>query len=204
VSAAIGAGKGGEGLTYIWNELASRQLLVEGGLAEAPNRETTYVGGLTFAGWSVYEKLKSETRDSRTAFMAMKFNHEPSQRMYEKHFVPAALEAGFVLRRVDTINRPGLIDVQMMVDIRAAAFVVADLTAHSHGAYWEAGFAAGLGKPVIYTCEASDFKSPEGTHFDVNHHVTVLWDEVNPERARSDLKSLIRNALPDIAKLTDD
>ena len=26
------------------------------------------------------------------------------------------------------------------------------------GAYWEAGFAEGLGKPVIYTCEKDDFR----------------------------------------------
>jgi hypothetical protein len=33
----------------------------------------------------------------------------------------------------------------------------------------------GLGKPVIYTCEHTKFA--EGSHFDTNHHLTVLWDE---------------------------
>jgi nucleoside 2-deoxyribosyltransferase len=89
----------------------------------------------------------------------------------------------------------------MMVDIRAAAFVVADLTGASAGAYWEAGFASGLGRPVIYTCEESSFSD---SHFDTNHHVTIKWSAASPERAASDLKAMIRNALPDRAKMTDD
>ena len=181
VSAAIGAGKGSEGLTYIWNEL-ERQGLVQGGLAQSSTGTREYSGGLTFAGWAAYQNLKAETRDSRTGFMAMSFNHAASGKMYNDTFVPAAAEAGFALRRVDSIAQPGLIDVKMMVEIRAAAFLVADLTGHSHGAYWEAGFAAGLGKPVIYTCEEADFKSP-GTHFDVNHHTTILWDATQPMQA---------------------
>jgi len=32
------------------------------------------------------------------------------------------------------------------------------------GAYWEAGYAEGLGKPVIYTCEEAKFV--EASHFD--------------------------------------
>ena len=37
--------------------------------------------------------------------------------------------------------------------IRDAKFVIADLTHDNNGAYWEAGYAEGLGKPVIYICE---------------------------------------------------
>ena len=90
----------------------------------------------------------------------------------------------------------------MQPPIRAAAVVVADLTERSAGAYWEAGFAAGLGTPVIYTCDARQF-SELGTHFDTNHHVTIKWDSDKPDRAASDLKAMIRNALPDMAKMTD-
>ena len=37
--------------------------------------------------------------------------------------------------------------------VRDAAFVISDLTHDNSGAYWEAGYAEGLGKPVIYICE---------------------------------------------------
>ena len=48
----------------------------------------------------------------------------------------------------------------------------------NQGAYWEAGYAEGLRKPVIYTCKKSVFET-EGTHFDTNHRVHVLWDAEN-------------------------
>lgn len=203
LSAHIGAGLDGGGLVFIVNELQLARNLITASTYKVEGKPVQFVFGLTFKGWSQYSKLKNEVHESRTAFMAMKFDYEPARIMYEDWFVPAAKAAGFVLRRVDTVARPGLIDVQMMVDIRAAAFVVADLTERSVGAYWEAGFATGLGKPVIHTCEEEAFNR-EGTHFDTNHHVTIKWSGVNPSRAASDLKAMIRNALPDLAKLSDD
>ena len=44
------------------------------------------------------------------------------------------------------------------------------------GAYWEAGFAEGLGKPVIYICRAKEGDAEKKTHFDANHRHTVRWD----------------------------
>lgn len=204
LAATIGSGVGGGllGFWFIYQEL-SKQGLIRGETVSVGGHETKTKLSLTFDGWSKYRELKQSVSESRTGFMAMSFNHGASFKMYRDSFVPAAVDAGFALRRVDSIAKPGLIDVKMMVDIRAAAFIVADLTGHSHGAYWEAGFAAGLGKPVIYTCQEADFKAP-GTHFDVNHHTTILWDADKPEKARNELKAMIRNALPDTAKLTDE
>ena len=81
-------------------------------------------------------------------------------------------------------DRPiaGLIDDRMRVEIRSADFIVADLTHDSPGAYWEAGFAEGLGKPVIYTCEQTKFQTSR-THFDTNHHLTIVWDTKDPDQA---------------------
>ena len=44
------------------------------------------------------------------------------------------------------------------------------------GAYWEAGFAEGLGRPVIYTCEKRYFDEHK-THIDANHSLTIVWSE---------------------------
>jgi len=84
-------------------------------------------------------------------------------------------------------------------------FLLADLTHGNQGAYWEAGFAEGLGKPVIYTCEKTVFENKEhGPHFDTNHHLTVLWSEDRRHQAAIDLKATIRATLPGDAKMTDD
>src|SRR5215470_16220437 len=65
-------------------------------------------------------------------------------------------------------------------------FVVADLSHGSHGAYWEAGFAEGLGLPVIYTCEEDAWKERK-THFDTNHMLTILWNASQLTKAGDEL-----------------
>lgn len=64
-------------------------------------------------------------------------------------------------------------------------------------------YAEGLGKPVIYTCEKEKFEEQK-THFDTNHHLTIIWDDENPEEAAEELKATIRATLPREAKLTDE
>jgi nucleoside 2-deoxyribosyltransferase len=90
----------------------------------------------------------------------------------------------------------------MRVEIKASRFLIADLTHDNNGAYWEAGYAEGLGKPVIYTCEASKFDEKQ-SHFDTNHHLTVKWDANNPSQAVADLKATIRATIPE-ARQEDD
>jgi len=134
--------------------------------------------------------------------MAMKFGNDILTGLFQNHFKPAVRQAGFDLFRLDEEPRAGLIDERLRVDIRRARFVVADLTDGNHGAYWEAGFAEGLGKPVIYTCEESIFKG-EKTHFDTNHLHTVVWTADEPKKAADDLKATIRATLPDEARMND-
>jgi hypothetical protein len=92
----------------------------------------------------------------------------------------------------------------MKVEIRNCRFLIADLSHANLGAYWEAGYAEGLGKPVIYTCERSVFLDPQRQpHFDTNHHLTVLWNLDEMDLFCSNLKATIRATLPD-ARQTDD
>ena len=135
--------------------------------------------------------------------MAMKFGRPRSEAMFHDHFIPAVSATGFDLQRLDTRPKAGLIDARMEVEIRLARFLIADLTHGNRGAYWEAGFAHGLGKPVFYTCEEGYFRR-NSTHFDTNHHYTVMWSAEAPERAVDDLKAVIRRTLPAEAKLRDD
>ncbi len=82
----------------------------------------------------------------------------------------------------------GLIDNRMRVEIRNSRFVIADLTHDNRGAYWEAGYGEGLGKPVIYLCKAEVFRA-KSTHFDTSHHLTIQWDPAALNRFAEDLKA---------------
>lgn len=160
---------------------------------------------LSFAGWEHYRKLERATTDSRRAFMAMEYNKEPLEGIVDKVFRDAVRQTGFDLFLLRDRPVAGLIDNRLRAEIRAARFLIADLTDRNPGAYWEAGYAEGLGRPVIYTCEKGVFEDSERKpHFDTNHHQTVLWDAGDLKTTARDLKATIRATLPAEAKSTDD
>lgn len=154
---------------------------------------------LSFNGWSYFEELKRGLSKSNKAFMAMPFNNARLDQVYKECFKPAVKDTGFDLIRVDENAPAGLIDDRIRMEIRNSKFLISELTEENRGAYWEAGFAEGLGKPVIYTCEEK-YNKDHGTHFDTNHHLTVFWNEDNLEEAAEKLKVTIRATLPGDAK----
>jgi hypothetical protein len=169
-------------------------------LAQPSGRKHQY--WLTWDGWAMYEELKREDRASRVAFMAMKFGDDELNAVVADCFKPAVAATGFTLNLLTDGQGAGCIDDQLRVAIRRSAFLLADLSHGNQGAYWEAGFAEGLGKPVIYTCKQSVWDK-ERTHFDTNHLVTVMWSPDDLDGAARRLKATIRATLPEVAKLDD-
>ena len=47
-------------------------------------------------------------------------------------------------------------------------------TGHRGGVYFEAGFALGLGREVIWTCRKDDMKD---LHFDIRQYNTLDWED---------------------------
>ena len=171
-----------------------------------------YMGGscsihslqLTLPGWKIFQDLQRGKSTSRIAFMAMPFGDMELDRIYKDHFKAGVFATGFDLKRLDEGQPAGLIDDRLRVEIRQCRFLVADLTHENRGAYWEAGFAEGLGKPVIYTCRKDVFEDKaKGTHFDTNHHLTVTWESNKLNDAVERLKATIRATLPDEAKFSN-
>lgn len=158
---------------------------------------------LSFHGWEYYERLAKGSAIYRKAFMAMQFGDPILENMLLTVFKPAVKKAGFDLFKLDETPKAGLIDDRLRVEIQASDFLIADLTHANLGAYWEAGYAEGLGKPVIYTCERVKFEATK-THFDTNHHLTIVWDTISPETAGEGLKATIRATLPHLAKQADE
>jgi hypothetical protein len=157
---------------------------------------------LTMAGWGRHEELKRRHVASRKVLMAMKFGDEELDHVFSTCFVPAVSRTGFQLFRA-TDNQPaGLIDDQLRVALRTSKFVIADLTHENNGAYWEAGFAEGLGRPVIYTCKQAVWNS-NSSHFDTNHLTTVVWSPNDLDTAGERFAATIRATLPEEAVIDD-
>jgi hypothetical protein len=156
---------------------------------------------LTFSGWERLGEFERQSVESRIAFMAMGYENDEIDRAFAA-FIEAVANTGFQLRRLDQKPQAGLIDLRMRVEIRGAKFLVADLTDENRGAYWEAGFAEGLGKKVYYTCEQTKFSRVK-THFDTEHLLTIRWSSGDLTAAADELKSAIRNDFPVEAKQSD-
>lgn len=157
---------------------------------------------LTFEGWKRFAELQRSHSEGPIAFMAMPFGNQFLDRVFAECFRPAVSNTGFDLRRIIDNPPAGLIDDRLRVEIRKSRFLICELTSGNPGAYWEGGFAEGLGRPVIYTCEKGYFEKQK-THFDTNHCHTVIWAEGALPDAGERLKATIRATLPVEAKLVD-
>jgi hypothetical protein len=189
-----------DGVMYVVDHLKHKGLIEQQGQLPADDGAIPY--RLSFDGWEHFDELRRRAVDSHIAFMAMGYGNEYVDRAFVA-FIGAVAQTGFALRRLDQKPKAGLIDLRMRVEIRSAKFLVADLTDENRGAYWEAGFAEGLGKKVYYTCEGSKFDRVK-THFDTEHLLTVKWTADNMAPALDELKSAIRNDFPTDAVQLDD
>ncbi len=92
--------------------------------------------------------------------------------------------------RIDQKEHINKIDDEIIAGIKQSRFLVADFTHGEDGArggvYYEAGFAHGLGLPVIFTCQKD---SVDKLHFDTNHYNHIVW--TTPEELREKLKNRI-------------
>ena len=193
-----------EGVRYLASE--AQKLGLASGLIESTRDGNLFVGplALTIEGWKRFELLRRGAVQGTQAFIAMQFGDHELDRIVAEHFKPAVLATGFDLKRLDENQAAGLIDDLLRVEIRRSRFVIAELTHQNRGAYWEAGFAEGLGKPVIYMCRKDVFDDrSKGTHFDTNHHLTVIWEPNHLQEAAEQLKATIRATLPEDAKMTE-
>ena len=150
---------------------------------------------LSLEGWERYEAEKRGQFEGNYGFIAMQFGDTDLDNFVQSVVKPAVKEnIGYDLVDMRDVSRAGVIDNIMRVQIRDAAFVIAELSHDNLGAYWEAGYAEGLGKPVIYICEQKKFDE-KGTHFDTNHCTTVFWDRDNDEGFKKELIATIRRSL---------
>jgi hypothetical protein len=183
--------------------IAVLNMIANKGLVPKTERSTHL--SLTYTGWELYEELKKGIAESKRAFMAMPFGYDRLNRYFEEFYVPAVADTGYKLERVDTNPGAGSITNRMLVEIRRSKFLVCELTHDNNGAYWEAGFAEGIGKPVIYLCkEDKDPANPtKRPHFDIRNHQTVFWTDDTLPEAMEKLKAAIRATFPDEARMED-
>ncbi|WP_148044776.1 hypothetical protein [Stagnimonas aquatica] len=136
-------------------------------------------------GYMRLEDVERRQPISSQGFIAMWF--DPGlNKIYEDGFQKGILAAGYDPLRIDRVEHINRIDDEIIRQINASRFLVADFTGHRGGVYFEAGYALGRGLPVFWTCRKSDLCD---LHFDIRQFNCIDWE--TPEELAIRLTSRI-------------
>ncbi len=141
---------------------------------------------LTPKGYARIDELQKNTAYGKAVLVAMKFGDDtiPLRKAIRKGIT----NAGYVAVFIDEVQHNDFITPELLKHIRDSKFVVVDLTHQNNGAYFEEGYAMGLGKPVIQLC-----KHDTKLHFDIAQKNTIMWqteDDI-PEKLCNRIKATI-------------
>ncbi len=185
-------------IRFLLNYLDEKGSLKENCPINAANSDEIEVQ-ITVDGYSRIADRAANVISSQ-AFVAMWFDKSTTQ-AYEKGIRPAIEDAGYKPMRIDQKEHVNKIEDEIIAEIRRSRFLVADFTEGCGGTrgsvYYEAGFARGLGLPVVFTCRKDSLSK---LHFDTSHYNHVVWS--NPEDLRKKLRARIRAELGDGPELS--
>ena len=106
---------------------------------------------------------------------------DPSMDAFFKHLERSfEEEADLILVRIDRVEHNNKIDDEIIAALRRSRLVLADFTCpddgklHRGGVYYEAGFAHGLNKNVIFLVRED---CVEHLHFDTRQYNHIVWKQ---------------------------
>lgn len=141
---------------------------------------------LTYQGLEYIINLQESGENSKNCFVAMSFSETTSE--IRTTIKRAVKESGFEPLLIDEVHYQSDLTINDAIVrfIKKSKFLIADFTEQKHGVYFEAGFALGLNRPVIYTCSQEDFNK---THFDTNHYPHIVYETL------ADLEEKLKNKI---------
>jgi len=155
---------------------------------------------ITPHGWERIAELSEVRSESSQAFVAMWFAEEMGN-VFKEGIEQAITDAGYDCRRIDIKEHNNDICDEIIAEIRKSRFVVADFTASRclkcsdcdftsdcrdqvrprGGVYFEAGFALGLGIPVVWMVRKDQI---DDVHFDTRQYNHVIYESASDLRAK--------------------
>ena len=159
---------------------------------------------LSAKAWGIVYDLQKTQESNKNVFVSMAFNEETKST--REAIRNGIIGAGYSPEFIDEIIHNRQIVPEMLRLIRESRFLILDITEPNFGAYYEAGYAAGLGKEVIVCCkkeifEKKDFICPHlgilkeddkeslsekdcqyyskalRPHFDIAQKQTLVWED---------------------------
>ncbi len=148
------------------------QALKERGLISVGEHVNNMSVKVTPDGWDYLDRHASDLEEKTQGFVAMSFSDE-MRPMWTDAIEPAIRHAGYTAYRVGEEPHSDNIIFRIMAEIKNSRFVVADVTEQKNGVYFEAGYALGLGLPVIWCVRKDDAKN---VHFDTAQYNQIRWE----------------------------
>ncbi|MFC1591232.1 hypothetical protein ACFL43_01780 [Thermodesulfobacteriota bacterium] len=179
---------------YYLNALEDRKLLTrkdvnrrqsDGSPPQSISTDVPYQVVITPEGWDYIDNQSLQPSFSDQAFIAMSFSDQYKE-IYNNGIKPAVEDAGYKPVRVDMEPHIDRIDAKIINDIKNSKFIIADVTEQKQGVYFEAGFALGLGRPVIWSVREDDL---ENAHFDTRQYNHIVWK--NADNLKEQLYNVI-------------
>ena len=147
-------------------------------IKEVDYRSDTIFLCVSAKGWQLIETLQRNTAFGKKVFIAMSFADETKS---TREALRKGIEkAGYTPVVIDEVYHNHQIVPEMFKQIRDSKFLVIDVSVPNNGAYYEAGYALGLGKEVIFCCKRETFDNKEKRpHFDVSQKQMIVWENEN-------------------------
>lgn len=168
------------------------------------------MASLNLEGFLYLEKLGRQLNANDQIFVAMWFGQDRMREFYDKAIKPAIEGAGYNSMRIDDSVHNEKIDDEIIAEIKKSKAVIADITcglaipddwstankvgAPRGGVFYEAGFAKGLGLPVIWTVDETVIEVENVSHFDIRQYNQIRWTE-NFNEARERIQNRIEATL---------
>jgi len=164
-------------LLFCLNYLVGKGLIEEDAAAGGKGGRTPQPGGnlsyrLTPAGYAALD-ASGATGAQHLAAVSLSLDKD-ADALWTQGISAGVEAAGYKAVRVDSKEYGGKITDELIVGIRRADIAVADLTGQAPLAYFEAGLALGLGKPVFWTCEEGEARDKK-LWLDTRQLVVTPW-----------------------------
>jgi nucleoside 2-deoxyribosyltransferase len=159
------------------------QELIRQGYIEFHHLDSPQTYTITFAGENYLAKLEKEKYiASKQLFAALGFNSQLKEILDAGQFKGAIKEkTGYEIMTIDKKEHVNKICDEIIAEINKSRAIIVDVTDGNQGAYYEGGYAHGLGIPVIYVCKddvnGKGEKLIDLVHFDTRQYSHILWKD---------------------------
>lgn len=149
---------------------------------------------LTYSGWQRVRETERGGKSREQVFIAMTLNPRRMESddaelvAVKEALVGAVADAGYRPMFMGDLVHGDRIDDRILVELQRSRLVLVDTTGHNANVVFEAGYALGLGRTVLWTCKDGDHQN-QG--FDIRQYRRILWQAGQEARLQAEVAAAI-------------